>query len=106
LNKCEQVLLWLEDNQRADKEAFEFQKKELEVLCIPIMKRIINRADGVVRELTVAGIPALNVGESPETKGLQSDVCVEVSRRENNKESSYTGNGVTWEKEKGKHSYI
>ncbi|KAM8999855.1 heat shock 70 kDa protein 6-like [Sarcophilus harrisii] len=40
LDKCEQVLSWLEANQLADKEEFEHQKKELERLCQPIIARL------------------------------------------------------------------
>jgi L1 cell adhesion molecule like protein len=40
LNKCEQVLSWLDANQSAEIEEIEHQKKELEDICTPIMTKL------------------------------------------------------------------
>ncbi|XP_038672095.1 heat shock 70 kDa protein 1A-like [Scyliorhinus canicula] len=37
IEQCEQAIQWLENNQMAEKEEFEFQLKELEKLCNPII---------------------------------------------------------------------
>ncbi|XP_030198712.1 heat shock 70 kDa protein-like [Gadus morhua] len=42
--KCEQAILWLEDIQRAEKEEYQHQLKELEKLCQPIIPMPINFA--------------------------------------------------------------
>ncbi|XP_043540221.1 heat shock 70 kDa protein-like [Chiloscyllium plagiosum] len=40
LEQCNQAILWLENNQMADKEEFEYQLKELENLCRPIIANL------------------------------------------------------------------
>ncbi|KRZ63002.1 Heat shock cognate 71 kDa protein, partial [Trichinella nativa] len=40
LNKCEEVLRWLETNQLAEKDEFEHKQKDLESLCNPIMAKL------------------------------------------------------------------
>ncbi|XP_063294688.1 heat shock 70 kDa protein-like [Pelobates fuscus] len=40
LDKCKQVLAWLEANQLADKEEYAHQQKELEKLCNPIITKL------------------------------------------------------------------
>uniref|UniRef100_A0A183BPD0 Heat shock protein 70 n=1 Tax=Globodera pallida TaxID=36090 RepID=A0A183BPD0_GLOPA len=40
LDKCQEVLAWLDGNQAAEKEEFEHQQKELEAVCNPIFEMI------------------------------------------------------------------
>ncbi|XP_048472575.1 heat shock 70 kDa protein [Rhincodon typus] len=40
LEQCNQAILWLENNQMADREEFEYQLKELEKLCRPIIANL------------------------------------------------------------------
>ncbi|XP_043975654.1 heat shock protein family A (Hsp70) member 8b [Gambusia affinis] len=40
LDKCSEVISWLDKNQTAEKEEFEHQQKELERLCNPIMTKL------------------------------------------------------------------
>jgi len=40
LNKCKDVLTWIDNNQTAEKEEFDYQKNELENTCRPIMMKI------------------------------------------------------------------
>jgi L1 cell adhesion molecule like protein len=40
LDKCNEVIRWLDDNQLAEKEALESQQKELESVCNPIINRV------------------------------------------------------------------
>lgn len=39
-NKCNEVLDWLDNNQTAEKDEFEFQQKELESVAAPVMKNM------------------------------------------------------------------
>lgn len=40
LNKCNEALSWLDNNQMAETDEFEYQRQELEKLCMPIMSKI------------------------------------------------------------------
>jgi L1 cell adhesion molecule like protein len=44
LDKCNEVIRWLDANQQAEKEEFEFQQKELEAVCNPIMTKMYQGA--------------------------------------------------------------
>eukprot|EP00058_Branchiostoma_floridae_P028004 XP_002613495.1 hypothetical protein BRAFLDRAFT_277443 [Branchiostoma floridae] len=44
LNKCEEVMKWLDMNTLAEKEEFEEQQKELEKVCAPIMTKLHSAA--------------------------------------------------------------
>lgn len=44
LDKCNEVIRWLDANQQAEKEEFEFQQKELESVCNPIMTKMYQGA--------------------------------------------------------------
>jgi len=45
LNKCNEVLTWIDSNQQASKDEFEYKKKELESTCQPIMTKIHQSAN-------------------------------------------------------------
>lgn len=47
LDKCNEVIRWLDANQLAEKEEFESQQKELEAVCNPIMTKMYQGAGGV-----------------------------------------------------------
>uniref|UniRef100_A0A8C4QIE5 Heat shock cognate 70 n=1 Tax=Eptatretus burgeri TaxID=7764 RepID=A0A8C4QIE5_EPTBU len=47
MDKCNEVLAWLDKNQMAEKEEFEHQQKELEKLCNPIITKLYQGAGGV-----------------------------------------------------------
>jgi L1 cell adhesion molecule like protein len=40
LDKCSEVISWLDSNQTAEKDEFEYQQKELEAVCTPIVKKM------------------------------------------------------------------
>ncbi|RDD36052.1 Heat shock 70 kDa protein 1-like, partial [Trichoplax sp. H2] len=40
LNKCNETLTWLDKNQMAEVDEFEYQRQELEKVCMPIMSKI------------------------------------------------------------------
>ena len=46
LNKCSEILSWIDGNQMATKDEFEYQKKELENVCQPIMTKLHQGASG------------------------------------------------------------
>ncbi|KAK1900711.1 Heat shock cognate 70 kDa protein [Dissostichus eleginoides] len=46
VDKCNEVISWLDRNQTAEKEEFEHQQKELEKLCNPIMTKLYQNAGG------------------------------------------------------------
>uniref|UniRef100_A0A8C8DI53 Heat shock protein family A (Hsp70) member 8b n=1 Tax=Oryzias sinensis TaxID=183150 RepID=A0A8C8DI53_9TELE len=47
LDKCNEVISWLDRNQSAEKEEFEHQQKELEKVCNPIMTKLYQGAGGM-----------------------------------------------------------
>jgi len=42
----DEAILWLENNQLAEKEEFEFKQKELEGVCTPIISKLYQDAGG------------------------------------------------------------
>ena len=46
MDKCEEILKWLDVNQMAEKEEFEHQQKELESISNPIMTKLYAGAEG------------------------------------------------------------
>jgi len=47
LDKCNEVIRWLDANQLAEKEEYEHKQKELEALCNPIITKMYQSAGGV-----------------------------------------------------------
>ena len=43
LDKCNEIINWLDKNQTAEKEEFEHQQKELEKVCNPIITKLCRR---------------------------------------------------------------
>ncbi|CAL8301950.1 unnamed protein product [Merluccius merluccius] len=64
--KCEQAILWLENNQLAEKEEYQEQLQELERLCKPIISRLYQ-----------GGAPAQSCGEQARA-GSQGPTIEEV----------------------------
>jgi len=46
-DKCKEVLDWLDNNQTAEKDEFEYQQKELESVAAPVMKNLYASGEGV-----------------------------------------------------------
>jgi len=44
VNKCKEVITWLDSNQTAEKDEFEHQQKELEKICSPIITKLYQSA--------------------------------------------------------------
>ncbi|XP_016122138.1 heat shock cognate 71 kDa protein-like, partial [Sinocyclocheilus grahami] len=47
LDKCNEVISWLDKNQTAEKDEFEHQQKELEKVCNPIITKLYQSAGGM-----------------------------------------------------------
>ncbi|PNF32194.1 hypothetical protein B7P43_G00719 [Cryptotermes secundus] len=47
MDKCNEVIRWLDANQLAEKEEFESQQKELEAVCNPIMTKLYQGTGGM-----------------------------------------------------------
>lgn len=47
MEKCEEVIKWLDANQLAEKEEFEHKQKELESVCNPIVTRLYQESGGM-----------------------------------------------------------
>ncbi|XP_028321013.1 heat shock protein family A (Hsp70) member 8b [Gouania willdenowi] len=47
LSKCTEVISWLDKNQSAEKDEIEYQQKELEKVCNPIMTKLYQGAGGM-----------------------------------------------------------
>jgi heat shock protein 1/8 len=47
LDKCQEVIRWLDSNQLAEKEEFEHKQKEIEGICTPIITKLYQSAGGV-----------------------------------------------------------
>jgi L1 cell adhesion molecule like protein len=109
LDKCNEVFLWLDANQRAEKEEFEYKQKEFESVCKQIMPKMDKGESdmpvGMPGGMPGTEDPAQDGGEDPGTEHLQSDAIRQPSTSERHKEFSNTGNGETGEK-RGKQFYI
>merc|ERR550519_134328 len=46
MDKCNEVITWLDSNQMAEKEEFDHQQKELEKVCMPIVTKLYQAAGG------------------------------------------------------------
>jgi L1 cell adhesion molecule like protein len=61
LDKCSEVISWLDANQSAEKEEFEHKQKELEGVCAPLVKKLYGDA----------GAPGAGPGGMPDMSGGQ-----------------------------------
>nr|AAF87583.1 heat shock 70 protein [Parastrongyloides trichosuri] len=64
LDKCDEVLKWLDSNQSAEKEEFEDRQKELEGICNPIITKMYGAAGG-----PPGGMPGGAPGGAPGGEG-------------------------------------
>ena len=46
LDKCDDTIKWLDSNQTAEKDEYEYKQKELEGICNPIISKLYQQADG------------------------------------------------------------
>uniref|UniRef100_A0A4W5REB6 Heat shock protein family A (Hsp70) member 8 n=2 Tax=Hucho hucho TaxID=62062 RepID=A0A4W5REB6_9TELE len=64
LDKCNEVISWLDKNQSAEKEEFEHHQKELEKVCNPIITKLYQGAGGMPGGMPGAGGAAPGGGGS------------------------------------------
>jgi len=46
LDKCNEVIAWIDSNQLAEKDEFEHKQKDLEKVCMPIVTKLYQGAGG------------------------------------------------------------
>lgn len=56
-DKCDDAIKWLDANQTAEKDEFEYQKKELEKVCTPIITKMYQGAGGGMPDGMPGGMP-------------------------------------------------
>merc|ERR1711908_238371 len=54
---CDEAIKWLDANQTAEKDEFEYQKKELEKVCTPIITKMYQGAGGGMPDGMPGGMP-------------------------------------------------
>merc|ERR1712071_724582 len=57
LDKCNEIIKWLDANQLAEKEEFEHKQKEIERVCNPIVTRLYQGAGGAPPGFPVPAVP-------------------------------------------------
>ena len=73
LDKCNEIINWLDKNQTAEKEESEHQQKELEKVCNPIITKLYQSAGGMPGGMP-AGFPG---GGAPPSGGASSGPTIE-----------------------------
>ena len=61
IDKCNEIISWLDKNQTAEKEGFEHQQKELEKVCNTVVTKLYHSAGGIPGGMP-GGFPC---GEAP-----------------------------------------
>ncbi|XP_038675251.1 heat shock cognate 71 kDa protein-like [Scyliorhinus canicula] len=64
LDKCNEVISWLDKNQTAEKDEYEHQQKELEKICNPIITKLYHSAGGPPGGFPGAGAASSGAGAS------------------------------------------
>jgi L1 cell adhesion molecule like protein len=67
LDKCNEIIHWLDANQTAEKEEFEHQLKDVEAVCSPIITKLYQGAGGAP-----GGMPGGFPGGAAPGAGAQS----------------------------------
>lgn len=62
LDKCEEIIKWMDQNQLADKEEFEHKQKELEGVCNPIITKLYQASGGAPWGGMPGGMPNFGGG--------------------------------------------
>jgi len=68
LDKCNEVVRWIDSNQLAEKEEFDHQLKDLEKLCMPIVTKLYQGAGGMPEGGMPGGFPGAG-GQGGATSG-------------------------------------
>ncbi|XP_062567684.1 heat shock cognate 71 kDa protein [Saccostrea cucullata] len=62
LDKCDEIIKWMDQNQLAEKEEFEHKQKELEGVCNPIITKLYQAAGGAPEGGMPGGMPNFGGG--------------------------------------------
>jgi len=73
LDKCNEVIHWLDANQTAEKEEFEHQLKDVEAVCSPIITKLYQGAGGAP-----GGMPTGPTGAGPQASSAGGPTIEEV----------------------------
>uniref|UniRef100_A0A8C6H932 Heat shock cognate 71 kDa protein n=1 Tax=Mus spicilegus TaxID=10103 RepID=A0A8C6H932_MUSSI len=73
IDKCNEIISWMDKNQTAEKEEFEHQQKELEKVCNPIITKLYQSAGGMPGGMP-GGFPG---GGAPPSGGASSGPTIE-----------------------------
>ncbi|XP_022328101.1 heat shock cognate 71 kDa protein [Crassostrea virginica] len=65
MDKCEEIIKWMDQNQLADKEEFEHKQKELEGVCNPIITKLYQASGGAPGGGMPGGMPNFGAGGAP-----------------------------------------
>ncbi|KAM7235282.1 hypothetical protein CapIbe_014102 [Capra ibex] len=77
LDKCNEIINWLDKNQTAEKEEFEHQQKELEKVCNPIITKLYQSTGGMSGGMA-GGMPGgFPGGGAPPSGGASSGTTIE-----------------------------
>lgn len=57
MDKCNEIIKWLDANQLAEKEEYEHKQKEIERVCNPIVTKLYQGAGGAPPGFPGAGAP-------------------------------------------------
>lgn len=69
MDKCNEVIRWLDANQLAEKEEYEHKQKELESLCNPIITKLYQSAGGAPGGMPPGFPGAAGAGAAPGAGG-------------------------------------
>ena len=76
VDKCKEVIAWLDKNQTAEKEEFEHQQKELEKVCTPVVTKLYAAGGGAPARMP-GGIPGGFPGAGGAPGYYFSDLTIE-----------------------------
>uniref|UniRef100_H0XYD5 Heat shock protein family A (Hsp70) member 8 n=1 Tax=Otolemur garnettii TaxID=30611 RepID=H0XYD5_OTOGA len=77
LDKCNEIINWLDKNQTAEKEEFEYQQKELEKVCNSIITKLYQSAGGMPGEMPGGMSGGFPGGGSRPSGGASSGPTIE-----------------------------
>lgn len=69
LDKCNEVIRWLDGNQSAEKDEFDHKLKELEKVCTPVVTKLYQGAGGAAGGMPPGGFPGAAHGAGASTGG-------------------------------------
>jgi L1 cell adhesion molecule like protein len=65
IEKCDEAIKWLDHNQTAEKDEYEYKQKEIEGICNPIISKLYQQAGGPQQSSGGAGADFKSKGSGP-----------------------------------------